>query len=472
MPMWDKCGVFGIVSSEDVATRIFYGLRALQHRGQEAAGISVLSEGGELRTKKGNGLVDQVFDSDDLKELAGKMGLGHVRYGTAGGRSVENAQPRIVDSVIGQVALAHNGDIVNAPEHRTRLKEKGWTFATDNDTEVVVRMLGTELASTRNPVKAIRNLMDEITGAYCFVISVGERLFAVRDPLGIKPLVLGETGNAYVVTSETTALDVLGADFVRDVEPGEILELSPLGFQTHDVVREKNTAHCFFEHVYFARSDSRLDGALVHESRMNVGARLWEENPVEADIVVPVPDSGRAAAQGLAEAAGLPYVEALIKNRYVHRTFIMPGQDTREMNVKLKLNPIKKFVEGRRVILVDDSIVRGTTMKRIVTLLRDAGAKEVHIRISSPPIITPCYLGIDMHTRDQLIAAEHTIPEITKILSATSVAYITIPGMVQALGFPKNDLCLGCVTGVYPVEIPGEQTRNQTNLAQFVKKTA
>lgn len=472
MPMWDKCGVFGIVSSDDVATRIFYGLRALQHRGQESAGISVLTEGGDLKTKKGNGLVDQVFDSDDLKKLSGRMGLGHVRYGTAGGHGEENAQPRIVDSILGQVALAHNGDVVNAPEHRERLKAKGWAFSGDNDTEVVVRMLANELAQTRNPVKAIRNLMEEITGAYCFVIAVGERLFAVRDPLGIKPLVLGETGNSYIVASETTALDVLGAEFLRDVEPGEILELSPLGFQTHDVSGEKNTAHCFFEHVYFARSDSQIDGALVHESRMDIGASLWKEAPVDADLVVPVPDSGRAAAQGLAEAAGLPYAEALIKNRYVHRTFIMPGQDTREMNVKLKLNPIRKFIEGRRVILVDDSIVRGTTMKRIVTLLRAAGAKEVHVRISSPPIITPCYLGIDMHTRDQLIAANHSVEEITNILGADSVHFVSIPGMVGALGFPKNDLCLGCVTGVYPVEIPGEQNRNQTSLAQFVKKTA
>lgn len=470
MPMWDKCGVLGIACRDDVATRLFYGLRALQHRGQESAGISMLVEGGELVTEKGLGLVDQVFNSDNLGPLSGLSGIGHVRYGTAGGRTIENAQPQTVDSVVGKVALAHNGDVVNATEHRERLKAKGWAFATENDTEVVVRMLANELSQNSNPVRAIRNLMEKISGAYSFVIMIGERLFAVRDPLGIKPLVLGELPTGNMVASETTAIDVLGGEHLRDVKPGEILEITPEGIESFSVNAEKHPAHCFFEHVYFSRSDSLLDGVLVHEARSNVGAKLWEEAPVEADIVVPVPDSGRAGAQGLADKSGLPYTEALIKNRYVHRTFIMPGQDTRELNVKLKLNPIKRFVEGRRIILVDDSIVRGTTMRRIVSLLRGAGAKEVHVRITSPPIITPCYLGIDMHTRDQLIAAGRSTEEIRKMLGADSLTYISIPGLVESLGFKHNELCLGCVTGMYPVEIPGEKMRNQTSLAQFTTK--
>jgi amidophosphoribosyltransferase len=471
MPMWDKCGVLGIACRDDVATRIFYGLRALQHRGQESAGISVLVEGGELKTDKGLGLVDQVFTSERLQDLTGLSGIGHVRYGTAGGRTIENAQPQTVDSVVGKVALAHNGDIVNAGEHRERLKAKGWAFVTENDTEVVVRMLANELSQSSNPVRAIRSLMDKISGAYCFVIMIGERLFAVRDPLGIKPLVIGELPTGNVVASETTAIDVMGGEFLRDVKPGEILEITTEGIETHAVLGEKSTAHCFFEHVYFSRSDSVLDGVLVHEARSKIGAQLWQEAPVEADIVVPVPDSGRAGAQGLAEESRIPYSEALIKNRYVHRTFIMPGQDTRELNVKLKLNPIRRFVEGRRVILVDDSIVRGTTMRRIISLLRGAGAKEVHVRITSPPIITPCYLGIDMHTRDQLIASGRQTEEIRHMIGADSLAYVSIPGLVDALGFKDNDLCLGCVTGMYPVEIPGEKMRGQTSLGQFVAQT-
>jgi amidophosphoribosyltransferase len=472
MPMWDKCGVLGIAAGGDVGARIFFGLRALQHRGQESAGISVLRDGGELETRKGLGLVDQVFTSDILRDLSGNTGIGHVRYGTAGGRTLENAQPQIVESVMGKVAIAHNGDIVNAGEHRERLKAKGWAFSTENDTEVAVRMLANELAQTRQPVRAIRNLMDKITGAYSLVILIGERLFAVRDPLGIKPLVLGElhTGG-HVVASETTALDVLGADLLRDVEPGEILEITATTVETHALLGEKNPAHCFFEHVYFARSDSVIDGVLVHEARQQIGATLWKEAPAEADIVVPVPDSGRAGAQGLSDASGIPYSEALIKNRYVHRTFIMPGQDTRELNVKLKLNPIRRFVEGRRVILVDDSIVRGTTMRRIVNLLRGAGAKSVHVRITSPPIITPCYLGIDMHTRDQLIASDRNVDEIRDMIGADSLAYVSIPGLVDSLGMKMNSLCLGCVTGQYPVEIPGEKLRSQTSLAEFVAKT-
>ncbi|MBW3581555.1 MAG: amidophosphoribosyltransferase [Euryarchaeota archaeon] len=465
--MWDKCGVIGIVSTEDVATPIFYGLRALQHRGQESAGISILAEGGAVRTHKALGLVDQAFTSEDLARLSGRLGIGHVRYGTAGGRGVENAQPLSVESVVGTVALAHNGDVVNAPEHRERLKLKGWGFVSENDSEVVVRMLANELAQTHNPVKAIKDLMSKIRGAYCFLFIIGERLFAVRDPLAIKPLVLGEVDGSYIVASETTALDVLGAEYIRDVEPGEILELTPHGFESHSVANEGSTAHCFFEHVYFARSDSVLDGVLVHDARSRIGARLWEESPADVDIVVPVPDSGRAGAQGLAEAADLPYKEALIKNRYVHRTFIMPGQDTRELNVKLKLNPIKRFIEGRRVMLVDDSIVRGTTMRRIVHLLRDAGAKEVHVRITSPPIVSPCYLGIDMHTRDQLVAANHSVDEIRTMIDADSLAFVSLPGLVGALGFSQNSLCLGCVTGAYPVEIPGERLRSQTSLGQF-----
>lgn len=464
------CGVLAIVADQPVAPMIFYGLRALQHRGQESAGISTVGDGGKNRTVKGMGLVDAVFDADKLADLNGQRGIGHVRYSTAGRSTVENAQPQTVQSQVGTIALAHNGDIVNAPKILEKLKAKGWGFVTDNDTEVVARLLANRVvANADNPVRAIKEVMDDIVGAYSFTILIGDRVYAVRDPHGIRPLCLGRLPDdgGFVAASESVALDVLGAELIRDVKPGEIVEVTRNDVISHGAQPEESPAHCFFEYVYFARSDSTIDGQLAHEARVRIGRQLAREAPVGADLVVPVPDSGRAHAAGFAREADLPLVEALMKNRYVHRTFIMPGQDTRELNVRLKLNPIPAFVKGKRVVIVDDSIVRSTTMQRIVQLVRDAGAEAVHVRIASPPISDPCYLGVDFHHRNQLVAADKTVQEIEEKIGADSLAYTSVAGMVQAIGMPRSDLCLGCVTGEYPVPIEGERVRGQQILEDY-----
>jgi amidophosphoribosyltransferase len=467
------CGVLALVAKEPVAPMLFYGLRALQHRGQESAGITTTDAEGHARTIKGMGLVDRVFTGDQLVELKGDRGLGHVRYSTAGRSTIENAQPQTVQSKVGTVALAHNGDIVNAPRILEDLKAKGWGFVTDNDTEVACRLLANRVASSPdNPVRAIRDLMGELVGAYSFTLIIHNRVFAVRDPHGIRPLCVGRLANdgGHVAASESVALDVLGAQFIRDVKPGEIVEITLKDVVSHGSQPAESPAHCFFEYVYFARSDAVIDGKLAHEVRVRIGQQLAREAPVEADLVVPVPDSGRAHATGYARESKIPLVEALMKNRYVHRTFIMPGQDTRELNVRLKLNPIPHFVKDKRVIIVDDSIVRSTTMKRIVELVRQAGAKEVHVRIASPPITDPCYLGVDFHHRNQLIAHEKSVAEIERMIGADSLAYTSQEGMVKAIEMPRSSLCLGCVTGEYPVPIEGERVRGQRLLDAFATK--
>ena len=465
----DKCGVVGIAAAEPVAPLIFYGLHALQHRGQESAGISVHDAGG-TRTHKAMGLVDQGFTPHVVDALPGHVGIGHVRYSTTGSSVIENAQPVVVESQVGTLALAHNGDVVNSAVLRDDLKSKGWAFLTTNDTEVAVRLLAQELTQTDNRVRAIRNVMRHLTGSYCFVILLGETVYAVRDPLAIKPLCYGELrdGKGFIVASESTALNVIDAKLVRDVMPGEILEITAKGVKSHPALQltpgPQDVAHCMFEYVYFARADSVIDTKSVHEVRDRIGLRLAKESPANADVVVPVPDSGRTHALGYARGTGIPFAEGLMKNRYVGRTFIMPSQVARDVGVKMKLNPVRSVVDGRRVVLVDDSIVRGTTMKRIVQMLRDAGAKEVHVRIGSPPIKSPCYLGIDMNTRKQLVAANHTVDEIAKLLGADSLAYISLEGLQDAIGHEPRDLCTGCLTGVYPVEVPGEKSRRQATL--------
>ena len=465
----DKCGVVGIASSVPVAPLLFYGLHALQHRGQESAGMSVFDQGG-TRTHRAMGLVDQGFTPQVVEALPGEVGIGHVRYSTTGSSVIENAQPVVVESQVGTLALAHNGDVVNSAILRDELKAKGWAFLTTNDTEVAVRMLANELAQSDNRVRAIRNVMRHLTGSYCFVILLGDTVYAVRDPLAIKPLCYGELpdGKGYIVASESTALNVIDAKLVRDVMPGEILELTATGVKSHPALQltpgPQDVAHCMFEYVYFARADSVIDQRSVHEVRDRIGLRLAKEAPVDADVVIPVPDSGRTHALGYSRATGIPFAEGLMKNRYVGRTFIMPSQVARDAGVKMKLNPVRSVVDGRKVVLVDDSIVRGTTMKRIVQMLRDAGAKEVHVRIGSPPIKSPCYLGIDMNTRKQLVAANHTVEEIAKLLGADSLAYISLEGLQDAIGHEPSDLCTGCLTGVYPVEVPGEKSRKQATL--------
>ncbi|HET6405250.1 MAG TPA: amidophosphoribosyltransferase [Candidatus Thermoplasmatota archaeon] len=465
----DKCGVVGVALREpdaQAAPLLYYGLHALQHRGQESGGISV-HDGRVTRTHKGMGLVDSVFNADVFEELPGAVGVGHVRYATTGASRLENAQPVVIEASLGTLALAHNGDVVNSATLRDELMAKGWGFLTTNDTEVAVRLLATELANHDNRIRAIRAVMKKLTGSYCFVLLLGETIYAIRDPLGIKPLCYGELkeGKGYVVASESTALNILDARLVRDVSPGEILEISKDGVKSHPALQASpEIAHCMFEYVYFARADSVIDTRPVHDVRTKIGERLAKEAPVQADVVIPVPDSGRTHALGFASASAIPFAEGLMKNRYVHRTFIMPQQTQRDIGVRMKLNPVEAVVKGKRVVLVDDSIVRGTTMKRIVSMLREAGAVEVHVRIGSPPITSPCYLGIDMNTRTQLVAANHTVDEIGKLIGADSLAYISLDGLQGAIGHDPRHLCTGCLTGQYPVDIPGETKRKQATL--------
>jgi amidophosphoribosyltransferase len=452
-------------------------MRAIQHRGQESAGIATFDDG--LQTIKGMGLVENIFQAKELEQLTGKVGLGHTRYSTAGTSRLENAHPVCVSSAQGSIALGHNGEIVNADQIREDLQESGWAFITDNDSEVIVRLFANELSNANSPVRAMRRVMKQIVGAYSLVLVVGDRILAVRDPRGIKPLALGKLPAAYggsngsegevggyVVASETVAIEALGGEPIRDVEPGEIVEITPDGYEGHSSgsTQGVDLAHCQFEYVYFARADSRIDDREVYDVRLNIGRELAKESPVDADIVVPVPDSGRSHALGFAREMELPMAEGLMKNRYVHRTFIMPSQEERASGVNIKLNPVQSVVEGNSVVLVDDSIVRGTTMGQLTDMLAEAGAEEVHVRIGCPPIKAPCYLGIDMKTREELIAANKSTEEIRDTVGADSLAYVSIPGLKRAIGKPEGSLCTGCLTGRYPVEIEGEQHRKQETL--------
>ncbi len=467
---WDEhpkhhCGIVASASHGDVSGELYYGLRVLQHRGQESAGIAVYNNG--MKYHRGMGLVHEVFTPDRLADLQGTVGIGHVRYSTTGSSVVENAQPIVIPQSAGGLALSHNGDIVNAQELREGLEARGWAFMTTSDSEVIIRLLANEIAKTRDTPEALRNVMGRLVGAYSLMILVGGRVFAVRDPLAIRPLCVGKTEDGYMAASESVVFDTLGAKFLRDLKPGEILELTPDGLEPQRLPHPTTTAHCMFEWVYFARPDSVVDGRLPYDVRMRIGEELAREHPVEADMVVPVPDSGRAHAHGFARYSGLPVVEGLIKNRYIERTFIMPEPKDREVSVLLKFNPVRSVIEGKRVVLIDDSIVRGTTFRQIVRIVRDGGAREVHVRIGCPPIRAPCYLGIDMKTRDQFIATGRTVEEIREYIGADSLGYCSIPALVRAIGMGQEDLCLGCLTGEYPVEIPGEKSRPQRRLDLF-----
>ncbi len=463
----EKCGIIGCAARTPVATDIYYGLRVLQHRGQESAGIAVFD--GEMRAKRGMGLVHEVFSKEDLASLRGTAGIGHVRYSTSGSSVLENAQPIVARTSYGDVALAHNGDIVNADELREELSRKGWAFMTTSDTEVIVRLLANELVNTGDPRRALKEFTKRLNGAYSLALLINDTVYAVRDPLAIRPLCIGERDGHMMIASESIVFDTLEYKFLRDLKPGEIVELHPTRFESVRLPHPTHTAHCMFEWVYFARPDSVVDGRLVYDARVKIGEQLAREHPIEADIVVPVPESGRAQAQGYATLSGLPVVEGLIKNRYIERTFIMPEQTDREIGVMLKLNPIRSAVKGKRIVLIDDSIVRGTTIRKIVQILRQAGAKEVHVRIGCPPIRFPCFLGIDMKTRDQFIANEQTVPEIADFITADSLGYLSMKGLITALKHPKGDLCLGCLSGEYPVPIPGEKMRKEKPLEVFAE---
>jgi len=466
----DKCGVIGAVGKIPVATDIYYALRILQHRGQESAGIAAFD--GELKVKKGMGLAHEVFSKEDLQELMGRVGIGHVRYSTTGTSALENAQPISCQTDFGGIALAHNGDIVNSDILRRELGKRGWAFMTSSDSEVIVRLLANEVSSTGDIIRALREFTAKLVGSYSLVILVGNRLFGMRDSLAVRPLCIGEGNGLKMVASESVVFDTLGMKFIRDVKAGEIVELTPDGFDSWRLPHPTHTAHCMFEWLYFARPDSTIDGRLVYDARVKVGEQLAKEHPVKADIVMPVPESGRAQAQGFSRASGVPLVEGLIKNRYIERTFIMPDQADREVGVLLKLNPVRSAIKGKRIVLVDDSIVRGTTIRKIVQIIREAGAKEIHLRIGCPPIISPCYLGIDMKTRDQFIANQKTVPQIARYITADSLGYISIEGMVKALRQSREDLCLGCLTGEYPVKVPGERYRAEKPLEEFAEEPA
>ncbi|OFV67439.1 MAG: amidophosphoribosyltransferase [Candidatus Syntrophoarchaeum caldarius] len=465
--MEEKCGVAGIaLDGRSVSYPLFFTLYALQHRGQESAGISTW-DGVSIRSFKAMGLVPEVFHDRHLKRLKGEIGIGHVRYSTTGESSPENVQPFTINFRGGMLAIAHNGNLINTEFLRRSLEKSGATFVSTTDTEVIANLLVKELLR-HDPVDAIRSVSMQIEGSYSLTILINDLLIGVRDPLGIKPLVLGSVDDGYIITSESVAIDAIDGKLIRDIRPGELVMIKEGKLKSHMLQQMRNTAYCVFEYIYFARPDSLMNNRLVYDVRRRIGEKLAEEHPVDADIVSPVPDSGVTSAIGYSAASKIPYLEGLIKNRYLGRTFIMPYQQAREASVRLKLNVVKPNVKDKRVILVDDSIVRGTTSRRIIDNLRESGAREVHLRIGSPPIIAPCYFGINMSTREELIASNRSIDEIRDTLNLDSIGYLSIEGLIDAIGKKREDLCLGCLTGIYPLEIPGEKsTVRQMRLSQF-----
>ncbi len=452
----EECGVVGVWGHSDAAQIAYYGLHSLQHRGQEGAGI-VTSDGSQLSITKGEGLVTEIFTADKMQELtgSGKAAIGHVRYATAGGGGYQNVQPLLFKSHTGDLALAHNGNLVNANQLKSQLESQGSIFQTTSDTEVLAHLI--KRSSFTNVKEAVKNGLSLIKGAYAFVILTPNEMILAMDPNGLRPLSIGKVGDAYVAASETVALDIVGAEFLRDVEPGELVVINDEGITSEFFSKSNQRAMCMMEYVYFSRPDSNIDGINVHAARKRMGKQLRKEAQIEADIVTGVPDSSISAAIGYAEEAGIPYEMGLIKNRYVGRTFIQPTQALREQGVKMKLSPVRGVVEGKRVIMVDDSIVRGTTSRRIVRMLKDAGAKEVHVVISSPPIKNPCFYGIDTSRKEELIANSKSVEEIRELIEADSLTFLSTEGMVKAVARPfegeTGGCCLACFTGNYPTEI-------------------
>src|SRR5688500_1458400 len=451
----EECGVFGIAGHSEAANLTYLGLYALQHRGQESAGIAA-SDGVQIRHRKAMGYVNEAFNAESLAALSGTLAIGHVRYSTAGESKLSNAQPIVIDSKHGQFAIVHNGNLVNAGELRDALVKDGAIFQSNSDTEVVVHLFAR--ARVDSTEASVIDAISQVRGAFSFVMMTKDRVIAARDPHGFRPLALGRLGEAWVVCSETCALDLIGATYVRDVEPGEVVVLSAQGLKSIKPFAPAPHSQCVFEHVYFARPDSYVFGESVNEVRTDLGRRLAQESPVDADVVVPIPDSGVCAAVGFAEASGVPMRMGLIRNHYVGRTFIQPQQSIRHFGVKVKLNPVRSIIEGKRVVLVDDSIVRGTTSRKIVRMVRSAGAREVHMRISCPPTVSPCFYGVDTPRRSELIAATHTLEEIRKYLDADSVAYLSLAGLTGAVRGGNSKYCTSCYTGVYPVAFPRDET--------------
>ena len=451
----EECGVFGIWGHTESAQLSYYGLHALQHRGQEGAGI-VTTDGQQLRAVKGEGLVNDVFNEEKLRKAIGHAAIAHARYATAGGNGIENVQPLLFRSSTGSLAIAHNGNLVNANHLKQYLERSGSIFNSTSDTEVVVHLIK---KSSHSPFRAkVKNALSLLKGAFSILLLTNDSMIVARDRNGLRPLSLGKLGDAWVVASETCAFDLIGAEYVREVEPGELLIISNNGLEVDSYVEKDRRTMCAMEYVYFARPDSNIDGINVHMARKRMGKELARECAhIDADVVTGVPDSSISAAIGFAEESGIPYELGLIKNRYVGRTFIQPTQELRERGVKMKLSPVVQVVKGKRVIMVDDSIVRGTTSRRIVRMLKEAGAKEVHVVISSPPMTDPCFYGIDTSTHEELIASSHNAEEIRQAIGADSLTFLSVEGLVKATERPFEDehggLCMACFTGKYPTEI-------------------
>jgi amidophosphoribosyltransferase len=446
----DECGVFGIFGHAEASKLAYLGLYALQHRGQESAGIAS-TNGLDVYAHKAIGHVQEIFTPDVIARLPGESAIGHTRYSTAGDSSLTNAQPVVIDCNRGKLALGHNGNLTNALEVRRRLEHRGSIFQTTSDTEVIVHLIAR--SSARSLSSAIADALNQVEGAYSLVILTRDEIYAVRDPRGFRPLNLGKLDGSWVVASETCAFDLIDAEYVREVEPGEMVRISRSGVESIRFAAEKPHQYCIFEHVYFSRPDSFIFGRSVNQSRERLGRLLAREHPVDAEIVVPVPDSGVPAAIGYADESRIPFRMALIRNHYVGRTFIEPKQSIRDFGVKLKLNPVRSMLEGQRVVLVDDSIVRGTTSRKIVRLVREAGAKQVHVRISCPPTVSPCFYGVDTPRRDELIAARQSVEEIRQYLEADSLGYLSLESLRKAVDDREGKFCTSCYTGSYPTEL-------------------
>ena len=446
----EECGVFGIYGVPDAANLVYYGLHSLQHRGQEGCGIVACGDDGVLRRVKGQGLVTEVFNGEKIRSIPGSMAIGHVRYSTTGASTIENVQPFLFHHNTGDFALAHNGNLVNSHQLRRYLEDNGSLFQSSSDSEILAHLIRKDTQDRKKPrILAIRDALNMIEGAFAFLILTKHRIYACRDKHGLRPLSLGKIGgNGYVVSSETCAFDVMGAEFIRDIEPGEIVTIDHQGVRSSFYSDFRHHFMCAMEYIYFSRPDSDIEGCNVHNFRKLTGKLLFQEAPADADIVVGVPDSSLSAAMGYAEASGLPYEMGLVKNKYIGRTFIQPSQEMREKGVKMKMSAVKTVVSGKRVVLIDDSMVRGTTSKRIVKMLRDAGAAEVHLRLASPPITRPCFYGVDISTYDELICAHKNLDEVRQILNVDSLAFLSEQALYEA--GRRSELCLACFNGNYP----------------------
>ncbi len=463
----DNCGVVGIYSTDkkDVSPLMFYAMFSLQHRGQESCGIATYDD--IFHTRKDMGLVPEVFNFEKLEKLKGSIGIGHVRYSTTGESVFENSQPFVVTHSKGTIAIGHNGNIINSQELRNKLEAAGQAFTSTTDTEVIAHFIIRELMKDKDIVESIAEVMKMLIGSYSLTLLIDDTLIGVRDPLGIRPLCLGSVDGTHIIASETVALDSIGAKYIRDIKPGEIFLINDSGTESYRPFKLDRKAHCMFEYVYFARPDSILNKIPVYHVRERLGELLAEEDDIEADFVMAIPDSAIPFALGYSRKSGIPYREGLIRNRYVGRTFILPDQKARELAVRFKLNPMGSELKGKRVVLFDDSIVRGTTSKRVIGILKDSGAKEVHMRVGCPPIISPCNLGIDMPTKEELIASTKSVEEIRKTIGADTLKYSTLEGLKKAIGLDENKLCLGCLTTEYPVEL---SKYKQVVLSSFISR--